>query len=337
MAVQNLQNEKKIVLDYLNDVDNCKEEDLAKVISNHTSESFHMRCTHPFNEIKGPENVANQLWLPIRDSFKPIQRRLDIFYAGINSLEENQGVWISSMGHLMGVFNKSFFGLQPNYKSSLLRFAEFYKVEGNKITEGAIFLDIFNFMQQLGLSFIPESTGLVCVTPGPMNHKGLKFELSDNGESIKTLDLIHRMRDRLVKGSKMKSFKEELELDWKKDMIWWGPGGIGASYTIDGYTRGHTKPFEEGLEFVKFNGHVLSSAEDDLGGWFGWPNLIMKSKGGYLGLTSPSDIESEMRVVDLYRRDGDKIAENWIFIDHLHFLKLLGIDLLEKNKLISNK
>lgn len=335
--MQNLQNEKKIVLDYLNDVDNCKEEDLAKVISNHTSENFHMRCTHPFNEIKGPENVANQLWLPIRDSFKPIQRRLDIFYAGINSLGENQGVWISSMGHLMGVFNKSFFGLQPNYKSSLLRFAEFYKVEDNKITEGAIFLDIFNFMQQLGLSFIPESTGLVCVTPGPMNHKGLKFELSDNGESIKTLDLIHRMRDRLVKGSKMKSFKEELELDWKKDMIWWGPGGIGASYTIDGYTRGHTKPFEEGLEFVKFNGHVLSSAEDDLGGWFGWPNLIMKSKGGYLGLTSPSDIESEMRVVDLYRRDGDKIAENWIFIDHLHFLKLLGIDLLEKNKLISNK
>ena len=335
--MQNLQNEKKIVLDYLNDVDNCKEEDLAKVISNHTSESFHMRCTHPFNEIKGPENVANQLWLPIRDSFKPIQRRLDIFYAGINSLGENQGVWISSMGHLMGVFNKSFFGLQPSYKSSLLRFAEFYKVENNKITEGAIFLDIFNFMQQLGLSSIPESTGLVCVTPGPMNHKGLKFELSDNGESIKTLDLIHRMRDRLVKGSKMKSFKEELELDWKKDMIWWGPGGIGASYTIDGYTRGHTKPFEEGLEFVKFNGHVLSSAEDDLGGWFGWPNLIMKSKGGYLGLTSPSDIESEMRVVDLYRRDGDKIAENWIFIDHLHFLKLLGIDLLEKNKLISNK
>ena len=337
MAVQNLQNEKKIVLDYFNDVDNCKNEDLAEIISNHTSENFHMRCTHPFNEIKGPENVANQLWLPIRDSFKPIQRRLDIFYAGINSLEENQDVWISSMGHLMGVFGKSFFGLQPNYKSSLLRFAEFYKVKDNKITEGAIFLDIFNFMQQLGLSFIPESTGLVCVTPGPMNHKGLKFELSDNGESIKTLDLIHRMRDRLVKGSKMKSFKEELELDWKKDMIWWGPGGIGASYTIDGYTRGHTKPFEEGLEFVKFNGHVLSSAEDDLGGWFGWPNLIMKSKGGYLGLTSPSDIESEMRVVDLYRRDGDKIAENWIFIDHLHFLKLLGIDLLEKNKSISRK
>ena len=98
----------------------------------------------------------------------------------------------------------------------------------------------------------------------------------------------------------------------------------------------NTKPFEDGLEFIKFGGHILSSAEDDLGGWFGWPNLIMKSTGGYLGLASKSDIESEMRVVDLYRRDGDKIAENWIFIDHLHFLKILGIDLLERNKTISN-
>ena len=61
----------------------------------------------------------------------------------------------------------------------------------------------------------------------------------------------------------------------------------------------------------------------------------MKPKGKYLGLTNESNIESEMRVVDLYRRDGDKIAENWVIIDHLHFLKLLGIDLLEKNKELS--
>ena len=331
----NLQKEKTVVLNFLKDIDNSPKENLQEVISNHTSDGFKMLCTHPFNELSGSINIANNLWAPIKDSFTPIQRRLDIFYAGINSLNENNDVWISSMGHLMGVFNKEFFGLKPNYKSSLLRFAEFYKVKENKITEGAFFLDIFNFMQQLGLSFIPQSTGLICVTPGPMNHKGLKFELSDDKESLQTLNLIHRMRDRLVEGSNMKSFEDELLLDWKEDMIWWGPGGIGASYTIDGYLKGHARPFEENLEFIRFNGHILSSAEDDIGGWFGWPNLIMKPKGKYLGLTNESNIESEMRVVDLYRRDGDKIAENWVIIDHLHFLKLLGIDLLEKNKELS--
>ena len=333
----NLQKEKKLILEYFNAIDNSNKNNLIDTISKYTSDNFKMRCTHPFNELFGIEEVANNLWIPIKNSFKPIQRRMDIFYAGINSLDINEGKWVTSMGHFMGVFNKSFLGIQPNYKSILLRYAEVYKIENSKIIEGAIFLDIMNFMQQLGLSIIPESTGLVCVTPGPMNHRGLKYELSDDAEGQKTLELIHRMRDRLVKGSKMKSYKGELTLDWHDDMIWWGPGGIGASYTIDGYVKGHTKPFQDGLEFIKFGGHILSSAEDDLGGWFGWPNLIMKSTGGYLGLTNKSDIESEMRVVDLYRRDGDKIAENWIFIDHLHFLKLLGIDLLERNRIITNQ
>jgi hypothetical protein len=33
-----------------------------------------------------------------------------------------------------------------------------------------------------------------------------------------------------------------------------------------------------------------------------------------------------MRVVDIYRRDGDKLAEIWVFIDMLHFLKMQGHD-----------
>jgi hypothetical protein len=37
---------------------------------------------------------------------------------------------------------------------------------------------------------------------------------------------------------------------------------------------------------------------------------------------------AEMRIVDLYRREGDLLAENWIFIDHLHFLNQLGYDVL---------
>jgi hypothetical protein len=35
-----------------------------------------------------------------------------------------------------------------------------------------------------------------------------------------------------------------------------------------------------------------------------------------------------MRVVDMYRREGDKLAENWVFIDMLHFLKMQGVDVL---------
>jgi hypothetical protein len=44
-----------------------------------------------------------------------------------------------------------------------------------------------------------------------------------------------------------------------------------------------------------------------------------------------------MRVVDIYRRDGDKLAENWIFIDFLHYMLLLGVDVLERCREISRR
>jgi len=41
---------------------------------------------------------------------------------------------------------------------------------------------------------------------------------------------------------------------------------------------------------------------------------------------------SEMRVIDMYRREGDKLTENWVFIDLLHFWKILGVDILKSLK-----
>jgi hypothetical protein len=54
----------------------------------------------------------------------------------------------------------------------------------------------------------------------------------------------------------------------------------------------------------------------------------VRPAGGYLGATTASDRAVEMRIVDLYRREGDRLAENWIFIDHLHVLNQLGLDVL---------
>lgn len=63
------------------------------------------------------------------------------------------------------------------------------------------------------------------------------------------------------------------------------------------------------------------------GGFFGWANLTIQNAGGYLGMTAGPG-PSEMRVVDLYRAQDGKLAENWIFIDILHYLALQGLDVL---------
>jgi hypothetical protein len=47
----------------------------------------------------------------------------------------------------------------------------------------------------------------------------------------------------------------------------------------------------------------------------------------YMGI-KVAEKSCEMRVIDIYRRDGDKLTENWIFIDFLHFWKNQGVDIL---------
>lgn len=48
-----------------------------------------------------------------------------------------------------------------------------------------------------------------------------------------------------------------------------------------------------------------------------------------------SNERGEMRVIDIYRREDDKLAENWVFIDLLHFWKMLGVDILARTTSIS--
>ena len=43
-----------------------------------------------------------------------------------------------------------------------------------------------------------------------------------------------------------------------------------------------------------------------------------------------SALKGDMRVIDMYRREGSRLAENWVFIDLLHFWKMQGVDILER-------
>ena len=204
-----------------------------------------------------------------------------------------------------------------------------------QIAESALWLDLISVMKQSGVQPLPLQTGAEIVNPGPRTGDGVMLTPQDGGESRKTLDLIMRMCNDLV-GDGMESPEEDLARTWHDDMLWFGPSGIGATYTIQRYQQQHQGPFSAGLRDIHFNGHVLEHAEGHYGGWFGWPNLRMQQGDGFLGLPA-SDNRTEMRVVDIYRRDGDRLAENWVFIDLLHYLRLLGVDVLERCRAINRR
>ncbi|MEM6888882.1 MAG: nuclear transport factor 2 family protein [Pseudomonadota bacterium] len=288
---------------------------------------------HPFNEQSGPEAIAESFWQPYLRAFSKVQRREDIFFAGLNEIEGFSTQWTCSMGHLMALFDAPFLGIGPTGKIAMLRYAEFNKIENGQITQSALFVDLLHLMLQAGLNPLQSpQTAAHLVQPGPMTHDGLITEPQPLTESQKTLMLINRMIGAINHANSARTPptpQEELRADWHEDMLWWGPAGIGATYTIDRYIAQHQGPFRRGITDRQYNGHLCRMAEGHYGGFFGWPNLTLINGGGFMGLP-PTDQPADMRVVDIYRRDGDKLAENWIFIDILHFLKMQGIDVLSK-------
>ena len=325
---------KRRVLDFYAALSRANPASVTSILKSQLTPDFQWYGVYPFDEQHGPEAVAEAFWIPFLNSWKNVQRRQDIFLAGTSEIDQTE--WVISMGHLMGLLDQDWLGMRTTRKLAFLRYADFYCVQEGQLVRGVFFCDLIGVMHQLGISPLPLQTGVSFLYPGPRTHDGLLFEYQDNRESKKTLDLVNRMIADLttldISGDDLPP-PEYLARTWHKDMVWYGPAGIGATYTIPRYQEQHQYPFRTGLRGKRFNGHLCRLAEGNYAGFFGWPNLTNTAVGGFLGLPA-SDRAADMRVVDIYRREGDKLAENWVLIDLPWWLKQQGVDILKRTEQI---
>jgi hypothetical protein len=332
MSISALQEAKQTVLDFHTAFDTADDGEIADVLAAHTSKDYFWRGMHPFYEQTGAKAVAEVFWSPLRHSFTSLQRREDVFLAGRNFVDDGETTWVIGMGNMMGLFDNDWLGIPATRKMAFLRYAEFHRVDDGKIAESAFFCDVISIMHQAGCYPLPPPTAASIIQPGPRTHDGLMFEAQPPEEGEKTLALVNEMvadLSALNESGDDRCPPEILQKTWHDDMIWYGPTGIGATYTIPRYQEQHQYAFRTQLKDKVFNGHIARVAEGNYLGFFGWANLTNTPTGGFLGLPG-NDTRADMRVVDIYRRDGDKLAENWVFIDLLHWLSMQGLDVLRR-------
>ena len=326
---------KALVRAYFDALDAASAETVASVVCQYSSSDCDWRGVHPFNEQQGPEAAAAVFWEPLYRSFSGLQRRQDIFMAGNNEINGEE--WVMSMGHFMGLFDADWLGIPASRKLVMLRYAEFNCVVDGRIARTGLFCDIIGLMQQVGIQPLPPQTGATLICPGPRGHDGLLFDSTPVDAGVQTLELVNRMVQDLsalnVSGDD-NCPPEYLARTWHPDMLWYGPAAIGATYTIPRYQEQHQYPFRQGLTDKVFNGHLCRFAEGDFACFFGWPNLSHTPTGGFLGL--PAGPRTDMRVVDVYRREGDRLRENWVIIDLPWWLLRQGVDVLERTRSIFN-
>lgn len=328
-GVNTLSEAKGVVRRLHTAMDTASGDQIASVLGAAVAEGYRWRGYYPFEELASAQTVAEQFWVPFRTAVTAMQRREDVFFAGVSTLTGGQDVWVVSMGHLMGLFDAPWLGIRPTGKLVMLRYCEFNRVVDGKIAETAMYFDIPHLMAQAGQNPFPPQTAAFMVQPGPQTHDGLLLDDQPAEVGEATLALIESMISDLGSWNLGLPLEEELARTWHDDMLWWGPHGIGATFTIERYAKQHSGPFRAAFTDRTKTGHVARLAEGHYGGFFGWPNFTARHTGGFMGMPAGT-VPAEFRVIDIYRRDGDKLAENWIFIDLLYFWKTQGVDILAR-------
>lgn len=337
--MHNFQPHKKLVQDYCHAFEQAEKP--GEVLTSFTTPDYHWRGMHPFYEQNGASDVMANFWHPLLKAFPHLHRREDIFFAGScraeNKSATEDAIWTCSMGHFAGLFDNNWLGIRSTGNLTMIPYAEFHRIENDKIAETALFIDIIKVMAQANQYPLPPQTGANLIHPGPRTHDGILLEAQDPDQGAATLALTEAMitdLDELNRSGNDNCPPDHLRKTWHENMLWFGPAGIGATYTIERYQQQHQHPFRKNLGDKVFNGHVARIAEGNFAGWFGWPNLNNTNRGGFLGMPG-NQLSAEMRVVDIYRREDDKLIENWIFIDVLHYLYTQGLDVLKRMRTIN--
>jgi hypothetical protein len=298
---------KALINRFYEDFDRAGPDEMASVLADYVAGDYRMYAVHPFNRLEGSEAVASVLWGPLKQHWTRLQRRQLICFAGTSEIDNTD--WVVSMGVFMGLLDGDWLGIPATGRVTGLRYADFNCIRDGRITRSGFFCDIIDVMQQAGVNPLPASTGAQGIWPAPRTQDGLIHDARDPAEGRETLDLIDRMvddLDELNRTGEDHCPPEYLARTWHEDMAWYGPAGIGSTYTIPRYQQQHQYPYRDGVQDKVYNGHVCRMAEGNYGGFFGWPNLTHRPVGGFLGLPS-CDKPVDMRVVDMYRREGDKL------------------------------
>jgi len=281
------------------------------------------RLSHPINTLCGPDAFAAGFLAPLRAAFPDAERRTDILIGG--AFEGSN--WVAVMGHYAGTFAAPFLGIPATQGLAFLRSGEFYRIERGAIAEALILLDLVDLMRQAGAMPPPKSPGAELLVPGPATHDGILLGASDAEESRLSRDLMEAMAAglRAYDGRSLESMGQERF--WHRTMMWYGPCGIGSNRGLKGFQTYHQIPFLAAFPDRRGAGHRARFGDGRYACLCGWPSPKATHSGPYLGVPATGRGVT-MRVMDFYRREGDRLAENWVFIDLPDLMLQLGVDLL---------
>lgn len=281
---------------------------------------------HPINSLTGAGAVRRDLWQPLIAALPDLERRTDILLAG----EFKDGLWMASTGHLVGRFENDWLGIPATRRPTWLRYGWFDRLEDGRVVESYVILDIPGLMMQAGVWPLSPSLGVEIVAPAPAAQDGVALDGYDASAAGQSLKLVEAMIAGLMSYDGKSLASMGMRRFWTDDFHWYGPAGIGAMRGHADYERGHQGPFLKAFPDRVGGDHKCRIGDGPYVASTGWPSVrATHLGGGWLGV-APTGKRIGMRVMDLWRRDGQLLSENWVFIDLVDLLLQMEVDVFAR-------
>lgn len=332
MANDLTQHNKRLVWDFWQQIDAATTDDLPKVAATVLADDVAWTGFHPFNALAGLDAVVDRWWRPLRAAFPDVRRETYILLGGSFDGKD----WVSATGCFVGTFAADWVGIPATGRETSIRWGEFCAVRDGRIVEDYLLLDLVDVMRQAGYRVLPPAPG-EDTWPRPFDEDGVLLVAQDDAESLRSLHLVEAMIGGLGKFDGADAAKMGQTAFWTPDMHWYGPVGIGSSRDRQEYERNHQTPFltafpdRKGFTHPDGGRHKARIAEGHFVASTGWPSVRATHLGPYLG-TPASGARVGMRVADWWRRSGDKLVQNWVFIDLPDLFLQMGVDLFARSR-----
>lgn len=290
------------------------------------AEKSALNVCHPFNRLEGAAGWETGFLSPLRTAFDHLTRADYMAFAGTYE----GATWVTSTGYYQGHWARPFLGIAPTGTMANLRFGEFHRMEDGQAVESYIYLDLPELMIAANAWPISQSPGrdrgFTGYLPGPAQMDGMQWQENDPARSQSSYQMVTDMLHGLATPD------EQWRPYWHPDMSWYGPAAFGSFKGIEHFA-GFQVPFEGAFdEWIggatpgSRTRHFTRFGDGDYVCSGGWPSLNCLQSKPFLGQPSEGK-RLYMRVCDWWKREGDLLTENWVFVDIPHVLLQQGVDL----------
>lgn len=327
------QTNKRLVWDWWESLQNAQASQLQNLTATMIAPDANWCGPDPINTLQGPAAFFDNFWRPLLYSFPDMERQTILFFGGQSNgrrdgdLSHDGKMWVTGTGSFSGTFTEDYLGIPATGKRVNIRWGEFCRVENGKIVETYFLLDFIGLMLQAGFNVLPHSLGADGDYAAPAAVDGIIHKSQDEQTSAYTLEHMRRFIFEGLNGYDESNLASMGMADFfDPDVKWYGPGGIGDCYTLKEFEDYHQKQWLHAFPDREVQDLTSLFAEGAYSGGPGWAGVKATHRGEYKGVAATGN-SIEVNGLDWWKREGEQLVENWVFVDMVHLFRQFGVDL----------